>query len=495
MGKTSFLKYYTKTLSEKILNGNQNIRYPVFISLTNTSPMSNDGIETKIESFVANELGVNYALFQKLVHLGKIVFILDGFDEMGFIGTETTRFEQFNAIWKLATNNNKILISGRPSYLPTDFERNNVLNIIDKGLQDSQVTPFTEVITFDNFDKKKIFQTVNLYFSKKEAFKYINYIKTNKSIYDLCKRPSMLHMTMYILPNIYDDKSSHEEVVTSSIIMTKYIEYWISRQDSKQIFSIFKHQDNKKKFFIIDFFTDLSIYMFENKTLSIDKRKLDIFVQDKIIKENLSIENNKHELDGFINEICTGYFIEVDIENEDSFKFVHKSIFEFFASRKVIQLIKEKNFSHEIFSQDWGIEISDFVQDSITNVDKNNNYPTLVNLRDSILDKYLIIPITKIVSLERLLYLILFIYSILIILSITNIFNSSDNIEKVNNLSNWKDMLYAALIIVSTITFLTAVAKFIRKRLKFVARAYYINFISGNNKTTNNQWQYFIDWS
>ena len=148
--------------------------------------------------------------------------------------------------------------------------------------------------------------------------------------------------------------------------------------------------------------------MFENKTLSIDKRKLDIFVQDKIIKENLSIENNKHELDGFINEICTGYFIEVDIENEDSFKFVHKSIFEFFASRKVIQLIKEKNFSHEIFSQDWGIEISDFVQDSITNVDKNNNYPTLVNLRDSILDKYFIIPITKIVSLERLLYLILF---------------------------------------------------------------------------------------
>jgi len=121
MGKTTFSKYYTNYLSKRILDGESFSRYPVFISLTNTSPMSNDGIETKIQSFVSKELGINYSLFEKLVHLGKIVFILDGFDEMGFIGTEKTRFEQFNSIWQLATRDNKILISGRPSYLPTDF--------------------------------------------------------------------------------------------------------------------------------------------------------------------------------------------------------------------------------------------------------------------------------------------------------------------------------------------------------------------------------------
>jgi len=415
MGKTSFLKYYSKYLSQKILDGEAFTRYPIFISLTNTSPMSNDGIETKIKGFVSEELGVNYALFERLVHLGKIVFILDGFDEMGFIGTAKTRFEQFNSIWQLATKNNKILISGRPSYLPTDFERKNVLNIVDNSVTDVHLTPFTEVIELDYFELERIEETLNIYYDGDDVKQYLTYIKQNRSILDLCKRPSMLHMTMSILPNLYSENFT--KVITSSDIMNKYTEYWISRQESKEITGYFSKNDNRKKEFIINFFTELSGEMFKDKTLVISKKVLDELIDKAFQKSKMDIESNETMLEGFKNELYSGYFIEVDINysKEDHFKFVHKSIFEFFVSKKIIKLIEEKKFSDKLMSIDWNSEVMDFIDDSINHEKyENSKYPSLIMLRDSWLDKWVLIPIISSISLNTKLYFILFIPILLV---------------------------------------------------------------------------------
>jgi len=398
MGKTTFLKYYTNYLSKKILAGESFSRYPVFISLTNTSPMSNDGIETKIQSFVSKELGVNYALFERLVHLGKIVFILDGFDEMGFIGTEKTRFEQFNSIWQLATKDNKILISGRPSYLPTEFERHNVLNIVDKGLEISQQTPFTEVIELDYFQEKDIFKTLKIYYKDMNIVKlYMQYIKNNQSVFDLCKRPSMLHMTMSILPSLYEE--GLQKNITATSLMNKYVEFWISRQESKEIKGYFTNNDNRKKDFIINFFVQLASQMYEEKTLLVSKTKLDYLINEEIEKSNLNLEFKEEIYEGLKNEIYSGYFIEVDINysKEDNFKFVHKSIFEFFVSKKIITLINDKNFNHPLWTTSWDKEIIDFI-DSEIDVKKNSKYPTLILLRNSIADRLLFIPMTNITA-------------------------------------------------------------------------------------------------
>ena len=427
MGKTSFLKYYTKYLSKKILEGESFSRYPIFISLTNTSPMSNDGIETKIESFVSKELGVNYALFERLVHLGKIVFILDGFDEMGFIGTDKTRLEQFNSIWQLATTNNKILISGRPSYLPTEFERKNVLNIVESDVRDLQLTPYTEVIELDYFELEQIEQTVNIYYEGKEVEQYMNYIKRNRSILDLCKRPSMLHMTMSILPELYSEDST--KVITSSDIMNKYTEYWISRQESKAITGYFSKNDNRKKEFIINFFTELSGEMFKEETLVISKKVLDELIVQEVQKAKMDIESNEAMFEGFKNELYAGYFIEVDITNvkDDYFKFVHKSLFEFFVSKKIIKLIGEKKFDDVLISMDWNREIMDFIDDSIDHEKYNDSkYPSLIMLRDSWLDKWLYIPIVFKFNRNNILRLLNVILSIFFIIPfVINLNNDS----------------------------------------------------------------------
>jgi uncharacterized protein YjbI with pentapeptide repeats len=291
-------------------------------------------------------------------------------------------------------------------------------------------------------------------------------------------------MTMHILPTIYQENPSDK--VTSSLIMTKYIEYWISRQDKKKIFGVYSQSDNRKKEFIMSFFIELSFFMFNNKTLLIEKNELDKLIIEKIKNEKLEIENNQYELDGFLNEICTGYFIEVDITNENSFKFVHKSIFEFFISRKIIQLIEKSDFSNEVFTLDWGVEISDFVQDSI---EKNSEqgYPALITLRNSFWDKYLFIPMTKLISAKRIIVVLLISYFILLSIMIYSKSNTSVPKENIQLNLNLIIPLMVAI-------FLNFVLRWKRKRMKFISRAYYIDFISNHNKMSNSQFQYFLDF-
>lgn len=484
MGKTTFLKYYAKYLSNKILNGEDFVRYPIFISLTNTSPMSNDGIGTKIESFVSKELGVNYALFEQLVHLGKIVFILDGFDEMGFIGTEQTRFKQFSSIWKLATKNNKILISGRPSYLPTDFERENVLNIVDKSKQDIQIRPFTEVIKLDYFNINQIEKTLNIYYQDEmEAKQYMEYIHKNQSILDLCKRPSMLHMTMFILPELYKDNPTSR--VTSSMIMAKYIEYWIGRQEKKKINGFFKDNDNYKQKFIINFFTKLAGKMYEDQTLIVLKTILDSLIDDEIKKLKLDIISNENNLEGFKNEIYTGYFIEIDINKDAHFKFVHKSIFEYFVSLEIINIIKEENFDHKLFRFNWSSEIIDFIDESMEDsVDKNDKYPALIMIRDSWLDRVLLIPFTKIITIDRVnKFLLLHLLASLPLLVLLV-------------LSQAVSQFKVSVIIMLIIGVVGArVVVFFINRLSFITKSYYLDFIKRRTKITNSQLKYFFDFN
>jgi hypothetical protein len=140
------------------------------------------------------------------------------------------------------------------------------------------------------------------------------------------------------------------------------------------------------------------------------------------------------------------------------------------------------------------MEISAFVQDSISNKNKNNNYPALINLRDSFLDKYLFTPITKFVSLDRVIYLGIFQYIILIILLSILMINHSTTIYKVNIITNWKETLYTSILAVILIIFSYLIVSRTRKRFIFIARAYYIDFISGSNKIINNQWQHFVDF-
>lgn len=382
MGKTSFLKYYAKRLAEEILSDQAVLRFPVFISLNNNSPR-HGGIKKTISAFVAENLGVDYELFEILIHKGKILFLLDAFDEMGFVGTHDDRFKQINEIWKLAFKNNKILLAGRSSYFPSDFELKQTLNIIPKEEEIIQTQPYCSSIRLEFLDEIKIKEYISKYYRPEKTEQFFNWIEGAPSILELCKRPSLMHIIREMLPNLH--RKDSKEIHNPGGAIEKYVDYWINRQESKEIQSAFS-DNNKKRNFIKSFFRQIAVQTFMSKQyrISVDfiKDELNNFI-DKYEIKNLS---KRYQKEGFENEILTGYFIELE---NDYFRFVHKSFFEFFVAKEIISLIKENKFKAKILFEDWSNPIVNFIYDVIPEELKlNKRVPALMLLmQNGILSK------------------------------------------------------------------------------------------------------------
>ncbi len=367
MGKSSFLKYYSATLAKEILNGKPFKRFPVFISLTNTSPR-HGGINQTIKAFVAEHLGVEYALFEKLVYKGKILFLLDALDEMGYIGTHEQRFKQVNEIWQLAVSNNKLILSGRPSYFPTEFELKSILNIPKKGHEITQVRPYSEKLILNPLDNTRIKKYIGKYYTDDEATIYFDWIKNNNSIHDLCRRPSMMHIIREIIPELY--KQNQNKLINASDVFEQYINFWFDRQEEKGVPSVFEKYSPEKKSLILNFYKELASDFHLNRILK-DKSETIIKKLHSIIDaEGIKGFDKKEFIEGFEAEILTGYFIEIE---DDEYKFVHKSFFEYFLANKIIELIEKSELNHNLISDNWVSEVVDFIYDAIPEEYKSHN--------------------------------------------------------------------------------------------------------------------------
>ncbi|MCP4107377.1 MAG: NACHT domain-containing protein [Desulfobacteraceae bacterium] len=387
MGKTSFFKYYSATLAKEILNGKPFKRFPVFISLTNTSPR-HGGINQTIKAFVAEHLGVEYALFEKLVQKGKILFLLDAFDEMGYIGTHEQRFKQFNEIWQLAVSNNKIMLSGRPSYFPTEFELKSILNIPKKGHETTQVRPYSEKLVLNPLDDTRIKEYIGKYYTDNEVKIYLDWIKNNDSIHELCRRPSMMHIIREIIPELY--KQNENKLINASDVFEQYINFWFDRQEEKGVPSVFEKYSPEKKSLILSFYKELASDFHLSRILKAKSETIIEKLHSIIDAKGIKGFDKKEFIEGFEAEILTGYFIEIE---DDEYKFVHKSFYEYFLANKIIELIKKSELNHDLISDDWLPEVVDFIYDAIPEEYKSHDkIPALyLMLLKTGKNKYLII--------------------------------------------------------------------------------------------------------
>lgn len=369
MGKSSFLKYYAWSLAQDILNGKTDTRLPVFIPLTNVS-LLDTGIEKTIKAFVSDRLGIAYELFQRTVYDGRVVFILDGFDEMSFIGTREKRFEQFDKIWQLATQNNKLLLSGRPSYL--EDQRIAALRLLDPERdQRTAGMPFAEPITLQRLSDNRIKSYIQAYYPEKIKL-YFNWISSNDSFHDLCRRPALMHMIRVMLPDLYG-VSGQQRIENAAGVIRQYIDFWFERQYNKKeidtdrrISSAFKGSKEELRTFVITFFEDLFGDFFLQDISAMEREDILEKLRAKITKEQVlqdaegNTELEKAYQDGLEREILTGYFVE---EHDLKFKYVHKAFYEYFAAAKIVRAIRSSKKVSAIEAKEWKGKVDDFIFD------------------------------------------------------------------------------------------------------------------------------------
>jgi hypothetical protein len=348
-GKSSFLLHYAAKLAENYRPGYS--RIPVLISLTNVSPMHDDGLKDRL-SKTANEMGINYDSLMYLIEKQQVVLLLDGFDEMGYVGSREHRLQHFDSIWRLATQGNKIIIAGRPSYFFGEQELNKALQSVEANELIADDLPHCRLIKLQSLSAKEIEKYLQKYFSSEEVVKYLAFIQSHQQLFDLAARPSLMHIIREMIAEVYAD---NQEQYSAAALMEKYAHHWIIRQDKKRIAGSLSKDDKAV------FFEQLAEWFYLNETEIIEHRKVEKLMQQFLKHIDFSDQDTK---EGILGDILSGSFLQRQISN---YQFVHRSFFEYFVAKRIVTYISEKESSEkkfpEIFFKLWRQEIAAFVAD------------------------------------------------------------------------------------------------------------------------------------
>jgi hypothetical protein len=359
-GKSSFLFHYAAKLAENYVPGKS--RIPVWISLTNVSPMLDWGLKDRL-SKTADEMGIHYDSLMYLIEKKKVILMLDGFDEMGYVGNNEFRLRHFESIWQLATQGNKIIIAGRPSYFFNEKELNKALQSVEEGELISDDLPHCCLIKLENLSFAEIKTYLSKYFTPTEVDKYATFIQARKQLFDLASRPSLMHIIREMIPEIYDtyhNDQQNSQRYSAGYLMERYAHHWVTRQAKKKITGSLSDKDKHA------FFEKLAENFYINQTEVIVPNQVKELMPTFLKQIDFS-DPEKEE--GILGDILSGSFLQRQATN--SFKFVHRSFFEYFVAKRIVTYIENEkdedteatNKFPKIFFTFWREEIASFVAD------------------------------------------------------------------------------------------------------------------------------------
>ncbi|MGA1840694.1 MAG: SUMF1/EgtB/PvdO family nonheme iron enzyme [bacterium] len=364
-GKTSFCKHFTYRLLERyqqqkaLASTGEMVRLPVYIPLKEYAELGADGGDKALLThYLVNKMDVktDFKALEKWAQAGKLLFILDGFDEMVQKIDPQTRDENFSVLARLAQPPNKIILTGRPGYFPSltnimitfghelaphdPYQRAG--KRIDKKMNGD--LPRYDILKLNLFTLPEIGQyldrqTIRLHKTDpanaarlKPAI--MGMIEKNPQIADLSERPVLLWMIVEALPDLLE-KLAVEDINLAElyrIFTDKSLKRDWGKGKVRQLIII----DQRR-----DFMRHLAWQLLSRSMPSISIAELqnmtDSFFKTKDLLEAAHM----------VNDICTCTFLTHD-ERDGYFKFVHKSFMEYYAADKIAQyLIKQTEANEE----------------------------------------------------------------------------------------------------------------------------------------------------
>lgn len=324
-GKTWLCKKYAAKAAQKFLSNPENHRIPILVSLREYTKSLE--IEQLVTDAIVNngaDLPGGFSTFNCLNKNGKLLLILDGFDEMEQRVDFFTKVKNFEELARLVLPKSKVILTSRTSYFRSNIEEQDILGEHRHQI-DLKSRPNFDVIYLQEFDNEKIQEALQ----KRVGDNYLEYWELISNIYDLvnlAQRPIMLDMMAETLPEIKDQK----EVVDPVLLYSIYTKKWITK-DIESDRTILNENDK------LEFVLDLALEMFSTNRYSINFREM-----PQIIKEHFLYKvgtSGKTRLDYLDNDVRTCSFLVRD--SFGNYKFAHRSFYEFFIAQKIVQSIKK----------------------------------------------------------------------------------------------------------------------------------------------------------
>ncbi len=321
-----------------IKNSNNNPpRIPILIELRGRSPRTMTP-EDLLAAW-AHPYDINPNALMKLLIAGKLLLILEGFDEVDLSGDSEMRLAHFRQLWKFSYPKAKVLFTGRPNFFLDDSEMKAALGIRDFSLE----KPYCQALSLESFNLDKMRRALR--FLDQNVIDEIHGLaEKDEKFLEIASRPSLL----YLIGILWErgNFSKYKDKINSAFVMDHYIRYSLQRQEEKVREGI--------RYMVLNspereyFMKGIAVYMVsKNLPNQINRDQFDEIVNKlfEAIPDSVSLTNaasgedprplrirkkdDEHLIKHIKTDVRTCGLLVADLSSSGSLKFSHKSFMEF----------------------------------------------------------------------------------------------------------------------------------------------------------------------
>ena len=330
-GKTSFLRNFAfQILDRQLVTSSRNDLIPLLIPLREFRGAIN--LRQVITDTLVNDYGVALTSFRAFEHycsLGKMLLLLDGFDEMASRSDVQTVLDCLTQILLLAETNTKLIVTCRSNFFKSHFQLFDILRTFQIEIPDekgeSETLPLVnhgKVLTLAPLSPDEIRAFIERRFPEK-ADDLLTQIEEIHDLSDLCRRPVLLDMILSTLPDIHDS----DDVVNSAVLYESYTNRWAKRDEWRVKMPLDARQSLCDSLAWAMLGRGLSGIAFPD-------------LKERLERVLSSFSRNPDELAEFANDIQTCSFLVREGEG-NQYEFAHKSFMEYFVSRRLAGALAE----------------------------------------------------------------------------------------------------------------------------------------------------------
>ncbi len=320
-GKTSFSKTFAYTLASSYTNQPEGIPIPIFIELKdykNTFNLSNLII---YHLFNVHNLQLrSFNVFAHLLKEGRLVLILDGFDEL-ISDPDSSEAQIFmQELFLLATGKSKIILTSRPEYF---------LHNPDEATR----AKFDSSKIFERFHNKENYSLITLRpFKYDQIERYVKLktgsenktlmknIQTDKKLREIAKYPILLELLL---------ETGIKNASTKSALYDTYVDKWLNDEN----WMVHLTKEGKQVLA-----RELAWLLWSQ-----DKKRVHYTELPELLSQYVKKEfKQKRDNDYLLTDIQATPFMK----NMGGYcSFIHDSFVDYFASRHIVKMIEEDDRS------------------------------------------------------------------------------------------------------------------------------------------------------
>jgi hypothetical protein len=208
-GKTWFCRHYAYRQLDRYLKDPAGERMPLLITLRafakamTAQQLVNDAL---LEQYKLPFVGGAFEVFQEMNRRGKLLLILDGFDEMARQVDYQTVVDNFWELAKLVEDGSKVILTSRTEYFRWAKETEKVLSGQEYGRRTIVLQPPRfEVIYLEPFTTDQIRSVIIGRKGKKEGPTIADRILSNQNLAEMARKPVLIELLLAALDEVSAD--------------------------------------------------------------------------------------------------------------------------------------------------------------------------------------------------------------------------------------------------------------------------------------------------